>query len=215
MYTNKQGQNASTKKRIVKHQVSLKRVFISFTLATVGLVAYGYAYQYTHQAKLEKQYQQVQQEIEAKNKSLLQSSEQQKQLQEKLKQLETELQAKKAEKLRIASLPKAQVARAASVSVSGDKADLLRQAGVAEVHIASAIGLISRESGWRLTATNSIGCIGLGQACPSGIKSVLLSQCPDWQTNAVCQLRVFTNYANVRYGGWNQAKAFSDRNNWY
>lgn len=99
--------------------------------------------------------------------------------------------------------------------LTGSEYDLLRQAGVPENQLASAKALIQRESSWRLTATNYLGCIGLGQACPSGIKSVLLANCPDWETNAVCQLRVFTNYVNVRYGGWNQAKAFSDRNNWY
>lgn len=100
-------------------------------------------------------------------------------------------------------------------SLIGSEYDLLRQAGVPENQLASAKALIQRESSWRLTATNYLGCIGLGQACPGGIKSVLLANCPDWQTNAVCQLKTFTTYVNVRYGGWNQAKAFSDVRNWY
>lgn len=99
--------------------------------------------------------------------------------------------------------------------LAGDKYDWLRSAGVPESQLASAVGLVQRESSWRFTATNHLGCIGLGQACPSGIKSVLLANCPDWQTNPICQLKVFTVYVNARYGGWNQAKAFSDRNNWY
>ena len=98
---------------------------------------------------------------------------------------------------------------------TGDKYDWLRSAGVPENQLVNAVALIQRESSWRFTATNHLGCIGLGQACPSGIKPVLLAKCPNWQTDPVCQLKVFTNYVNARYGGWVQAKAFSDRNNWY
>jgi hypothetical protein len=97
----------------------------------------------------------------------------------------------------------------------GDKYDWLRSAGVPENQLVSAVALIQRESSWRFTATNHLGCIGLGQACPSGIKPVLLAKCPNWQTDPVCQLKVFTDYVKARYGGWVQAKAFSDRNNWY
>jgi hypothetical protein len=100
-------------------------------------------------------------------------------------------------------------------TLAGDKYDWLRSAGVPENQLVSAVALIQRESSWRFTATNHLGCIGLGQACPSGIKPVLLAKCPNWQTDPVCQLKVFTDYVNARYGGWAQAKAFSDRNNWY
>lgn len=61
-----------------------------------------------------------------------------------------------------------------------------------------------QESGCRLTATNSIGCTGIGQSCPS---SKLSKACPDWKTNYICQNKFFTAYA-MSYGGWKQAHDF-------
>ena len=59
-----------------------------------------------------------------------------------------------------------------------------------------------KESGNRLYATNSIGCIGLGQDC-SGRLAI---ECPNWQTDRTCQEVFWQNYMNSRYGTWNKAK---------
>lgn len=212
MRTQVNKETRSRKRLPVKHKVSLKRVFVSITLATVGLVAYGYAYQYTHQAKLEKQYHQVQQEIEAKNKSLLQSSEQQKQLQDKLQQLEAELQAKKAEKLRLASLTQ-QRASAARVPVSGTCAEWIAAAGIGDV--ASAAELIRRESGCNPNAVNrSSGACGIGQSLPCSKMGPVNSD----GTSAVSpveQMIWMQNYVMRRYGSWGAAIAWHNTHNWY
>ena len=61
------------------------------------------------------------------------------------------------------------------------------------------------ESGCRLINPNGSGCDGIGQACPA---SKLSSVCPNM--DYACQNAWFTNYAKVRYGGWQQAY-----NAWY
>lgn len=89
-----------------------------------------------------------------------------------------------------------------TVAISGDKSSILSAAGVPLSQQQAADFVIARESGWRLTARNGSGCIGLGQACP-GAK--LVSACPNWQTDAVCQVQFFSGYANSRYGSWQGA----------
>ena len=63
------------------------------------------------------------------------------------------------------------------------------------------------ESSCRLDAVNSIGCRGLGQACP-GTK---LPCGNDYE----CQNKWFTNYAIQRYGSWEQAYIFWLNNHWW
>lgn len=94
---------------------------------------------------------------------------------------------------------------AATYSVSADKATIMAAAGIDASQFASVDYIISKESGWRPGAVNSQGCIGLGQRCPSGGSNALVSACPSWQTDPVCQLRHFSAYANGRYGSWNSA----------
>jgi hypothetical protein len=61
-----------------------------------------------------------------------------------------------------------------------------------------------KESGNRLDAVNSIGCIGLGQDC----NGVLAKECPNWRTDRVCQDTFWEKYMQRRYGTWQAAKAF-------
>lgn len=89
-----------------------------------------------------------------------------------------------------------------NVAIGGDKSAVLSAAGVPLSQQYAADFVISRESGWRLTARNAGGCIGLGQACPG---SKLMSACPNWQTDATCQIKFFTAYANGKYGSWEGA----------
>lgn len=64
--------------------------------------------------------------------------------------------------------------------------------------------IYEHESGNRLTARNSGGCLGLGQACPG---SKLVAACPNWETDYACQDQFFTNYMLNRYGTWENARA--------
>ena len=64
-----------------------------------------------------------------------------------------------------------------------------------------------KESGCRTTAVNSIGCRGIGQACPG-------SKLPCGDDYA-CQNAWFTNYALERYGSWANAHAFWLNNHWW
>lgn len=187
------------KQRVVKHR-NAKRVVISLLLATVGVVVYALAYQYTYQAKLEAQYNQVQSELEAKDKTLLQSSKERQELESKLQQLEKELQAKKAEQLRIASLAQ-QRAVAISAPVNGTCVEWMSAAGIPVT--TATTSLIIRESGCRPTALNpDSGACGIPQALPC---SKLIAVCPNWQNDPVCQLRWMNTYVANRYGTWESA----------
>ena len=97
-------------------------------------------------------------------------------------------------------------------TVSGDRVDWMRAAGIDESQFGAVDFIIGRESGWRPGALNAGGCAGLGQACP-GAK--LVRACPDWQTNPVCQLQFFSGYANGRYGSWQGAYNFWIANRWW
>ncbi len=205
MKSTKRGQKASTKKQIVKHQ-NTKRVAIALLLALIGTVVYYQAYQYTHQAKLERQFNQVRQEVEAKDKSLLQSSKERQELEKKLKELEAQLQAKRAEQARVAALTQ-QRASAARVPVSGTCAEWIAAAGISDV--ASAAELIRRESGCNPNAINrSSGACGVAQELPCGKSGCALG-------DGACQVRWMNGYVSARYGSWANAVAFHDRNNWY
>ncbi len=94
---------------------------------------------------------------------------------------------------------------AATYSVSADKAAIMAAAGIDPSQFASVDYIITKESNWRPGAINSIGCIGLAQRCPVGGSNALVSACPSWQTDPVCQLVHFSAYANGRYGSWNNA----------
>lgn len=96
--------------------------------------------------------------------------------------------------------------------VVGDKASIMSAAGIpADQHYAADF-IISRESGWRVNALNSRGCGGLGQACPS---SKLANVCPNWQSDAVCQMRFFNGYAVGRYGSWTRAMEIWQLQHWW
>lgn len=101
---------------------------------------------------------------------------------------------------------------APNTSVGADKAALMSQAGISGEQQSSADYIISRESGWRPAARSASNCIGLGQKCNA---ASLISACPNWETDPVCQLRHFNSYAVGRYGSWNQAYSFWQVNHWW
>lgn len=106
----------------------------------------------------------------------------------------------------IATQPVAKVVakgtKVVNTRISGDKSAILSAAGVPVSQQYAADFIIARESGWNLAARNAGGCLGLGQACPG---SKLISACPNWQSDATCQIQFFTGYANSRYGSWQGA----------
>jgi len=78
---------------------------------------------------------------------------------------------------------------------------------------ASFAEIISHESGWDVTATNSSsGAYGLGQALPA---SQMARFGADWRSNPVTQLKWALSYMNSRYGSPNAAWAFWSVHHWY
>lgn len=68
--------------------------------------------------------------------------------------------------------------------------------------------IYAHESGNNPSATNSLGCYGLGQDC----NGVVRSQCgADW----ACQDEYFSGYAMRRYGSWEAAYNFWVNNHWW
>ena len=97
--------------------------------------------------------------------------------------------------------------------ISGTKVEWMTQAGIPESLWGCVDALVTRESGWRVTAQNPTSpAYGLPQSLPG---SKMASAGADWQTNPVTQLRWMTGYVNARYGGYCQANAFQIANNWY
>ncbi|MFF3563469.1 transglycosylase SLT domain-containing protein [Streptomyces sp. NPDC002574] len=73
--------------------------------------------------------------------------------------------------------------------------------------------IVTRESGWNYTATNSSsGAYGLVQALPG---SKMASAGADWQTNPGTQIKWGLNYMNSRYGSPCGAWSFWQNNHWY
>lgn len=100
----------------------------------------------------------------------------------------------------------------AALVLYGDKTDVLVSAGVNIDQAPYADYVIAHESGWRLGARNAGGCLGLGQACPG---SKLIAACPNYATDAICQIQFFSRYANGRYGSWRGAYNFWLVNRWW
>lgn len=100
-----------------------------------------------------------------------------------------------------------------SIFVSAQSRPLMAAAGIAESDFGYAYDIISRESGWNVTARNSTsGAYGLCQALPG---SKMASAGADWQTNPVTQLRWCNSYAQSARGGWYNAYIFWQTNHWW
>ncbi|MBW8796335.1 MAG: transglycosylase SLT domain-containing protein [Streptomyces sp.] len=73
--------------------------------------------------------------------------------------------------------------------------------------------IVSHESGWNPSATNSSsGAYGLVQALP-GAK--MASAGSDWKTNPATQIKWGLDYMNSRYGSPAAAWSFWQANGWY
>ena len=72
--------------------------------------------------------------------------------------------------------------------------------------------LWSKESGWRVSASNPSGAYGIPQALPG---SKMASAGSDWQTNPATQITWGLNYISSTYGSPCAAWSHSQSNNWY
>ncbi|MCY0918634.1 transglycosylase SLT domain-containing protein [Streptomyces sp. NPDC059999] len=73
--------------------------------------------------------------------------------------------------------------------------------------------IVSHESGWNHTATNSSsGAYGLVQALPA---SKMASAGADWKTNPATQIKWGLDYMNSRYGSPVGAWNFWQSHHWY
>lgn len=90
------------------------------------------------------------------------------------------------------------IAKGNTVNIPADKQSVMGAAGVKMSDYAYVDYIFSHESHWNTAAVSSTGkYVGLGQTS----RAALSSACPNWQTDAVCQTKFFSNYAS-RYGGW-------------
>lgn len=129
-------------------------------------------------------------------------------LEQKTRELEQQLQAKRAEQAKIASVGVTQKASAQPV-VSGNKQEWLVASGIPESEWWAVDSIVSRESSWNPNAVNpSSGACGLGQQLPCG------KWAGAWN-DPVAALKAQYAYVVARYGGYPQAVAFWNANHWY
>lgn len=98
-------------------------------------------------------------------------------------------------------------------SVQAIARDAMLDYGFAITQWPALSALIARESGWRVTATNSSsGAYGLPQALPG---SKMAAAGADWRTNPRTQVLWMCSYIASRYLTPTGALAHSDRVGWY
>lgn len=131
-----------------------------------------------------------------------------KESQEREKQLQAELQAKREKKANEAKVAHVPTVAGATVAQGGTCSDWLAQAGIHETYAVQE--LIRRESGCNPNAVNpSSGACGIPQSLPC-------NKLPNGlNTSPTDQLIWMQNYVMNRYGSWESALAFHDRNSWY
>ena len=93
---------------------------------------------------------------------------------------------------------------------AGSHEDWMAAAGISASDYGYVNFIISHESGWRTTASNG-RYYGLYQTSLGRLQG----DCPNWQSDPVCQLRSVSSYANGRYGSWAGAYQFWTSHNWW
>lgn len=146
---------------------------------------------------LDSKYDQLNKELDRTGSDKAKVEQQLKDLQIERDKLQADLQAKKEQKAKDLAVKAQQAAQATVVP----------QKAYAQSGNFYKDFIYQHESGNRTTAINSIGCRGLGQACP-GTKL----PCGD---DYACQDAWFTNYAMQRYGSWQNAYNFWVANRWW
>lgn len=90
---------------------------------------------------------------------------------------------------------------------------LMAQAGIPQSEWSATDYIVRHESSWNPSAVNaSSGAYGLCQAYPA---TKMASAGQDYKTNPVTQLKWCYQYAQSRYGGWWDAFAFWQGNQWW
>lgn len=98
-------------------------------------------------------------------------------------------------------------------TLSDEQVTIMQLAGVNESDYEYVDYIVSHESSWDYTATNSSsGAYGLCQALPG---NKMASAGSDWKTNPVTQMKWCDAYATDRYGTWQKAKQFWQENEWW
>jgi cell division protein FtsB len=164
----------------------LKRIIISLVATLLGLII-GYT-GYTlraNQLRLRLELHQTQQQKQELDNKLQQKSRETDELKKLNDDLQIQLQAKKQQQAILASATRRVTVVEAPriVPNCGDNQ--------------YAQFIYQHESGCNLNAVNSLGCRGIGQACPG-------SKLPCGADYA-CQNAFFTNYTVSRYGSWYNA----------
>jgi len=149
---------------------------------------------------LDSKYIELNKELEAKDVDKAKVEQQLKDLQIERDKLQADLQAKKEQKAKDLAV-KAEQALQATVS---------SQKAYATTGCTDAKSCIYfKESGNRTNAINtSSGACGIGQAWPC-------SKMPCTLQDYACQDAFFTNYAQTRYNGWENAWAFWQANHYW
>ena len=93
---------------------------------------------------------------------------------------------------------------------SGSHSDWMSAAGISPDDYGYVNFIFTKESTWRTTARNG-QYAGLGQTNINKLSRA----CPNWQSDPVCQIRVFNNYAVSRYGSWAGAYNAWNRQKWW
>lgn len=103
------------------------------------------------------------------------------------------------------------VAKGSTVNIPPDKQAVMAAAGINPADYGYVDYIFSRESRWNAAATNPSGYYGLGQTSLGKLSAA----CPNWQSDPVCQTRLFTSYATGRYGSWAGAYNFWTSHHWW
>ena len=93
---------------------------------------------------------------------------------------------------------------------SGSHSDWMSAAGISPDDYGYVNFIFTKESTWRTTARNG-QYAGLGQTNINKLSQA----CPNWQSDPVCQIRIFNNYAVSRYGSWAGAYNAWNRQKWW
>ena len=196
---------------MMKH---LKRVILALCL--IGFIALGVSSITKHDNKLKLKDVQIKStqsdliqlnlKYDVLNKDLQKELDSKDHNEEKIKQLEQEKQDLQKQQDALQAELQAKADRKAS-----DLAKLQHAASITPTAYASGNQykdfIYQHESGNNPSSVNSIGCRGLGQACPG-------TKLPCGADYA-CQDAWFTNYALTRYGSWEAAYNFWVANHWW
>lgn len=200
-------------------RLNYKALIVALVIAALsGVVWIKYLNYHTNEARLKQDVKSKQEQLTSKTEMLKKMTGQSVELQQQAEQLkkekadlESQLQAKRAEQERVASA-KVQVTQTAvasrlPVAVTGTCSQWIAAAGITDV--GNAAELIRRESGCNPNAVNrSSGACCVAQELPCGKSGCALE-------DGACQVRWMDGYVKNRYGSWAGAVAFHNSHNWY